>query len=154
MADPLATPDDLAGYWRPLTDQETDVAASLLAVSSALIRRRVPDVDAQIAAGTLDAAIVTYVASEMVRAAVEATSRPVDAKSVSETVGPFSTSVTYEAASRLAVTDDLAALLLDETPTALGSARLGAAQAPSLPDWQSCYRPAGWMPARPGWRSA
>lgn len=144
MSTPLATADDLADYWRPLTEQESAVADSLLMVASALIRRRVPDIDAQISAGTIEPVLVLYVIAEMVKSAIDASARPVDARSVSNTVGPFTQSITYEATSQLFFTDELAALLLGIAPVAtVGSARLGAAGPPSVPTWGSC-RPTGW----------
>src|SRR4051812_46676681 len=123
MANPLASAGDLAGYWRPLTDAEETIAYNLLAVASALVRKRVPDVDAQIAAGTLDPVIVTYVVCEMVKSAVESSGRPVDAKSQSQTMGPYTSAVTYAAASSIALVDGLADLLVTTPTTQLGSAR-------------------------------
>jgi hypothetical protein len=125
MATPLIDPEDLALFWRPLTVAETTVAETLIGVASGMIRRRIPDVDAQITAGTLDLDLVGYVISEMVKAAVDSTGRPVDAKSTSDTVGPYSHAVTYGAASRLAFTDDLFGMLGGAVASGLGSARLG-----------------------------
>lgn len=126
MAADLVTPDDVASFWRPLTDAEQTVAASLIGVASRMIRRRIPDIDAQITAGTVDLQDVAYVISEMIRSAIEAGTRPVDAKTVSDTVGPYAHSVTYaDAASNLTFTDAWAALLGTPTAVQIGSARLG-----------------------------
>lgn len=132
MANPLADPDEIAEYWRPLTAAETVTALALISVASALIRRRIPDVDARVADGTLEQSILGYVIAEMIKAAVEAGSRPVDAKSASETAGPYTRAVTYGAAAKLAVTEDLVALLGGESSTQIGSIQLGP---PLIPAW-------------------
>lgn len=137
MADPLADASDLAGFWRELTSTEVEVAGNLLVVASAIVRRRFPDIDARILAGSLDLVIVRYVLSEMIKSAVAGVSRPVDAKSESESVGPFAHSVTYDTAvalGRLGLAEDLAALLAADgvgLTAGIGAIRLGRANVPS-----------------------
>lgn len=117
MADPLTDPATVAGMWRPLTPAETPIAQNLIEVASAIIRRSFPLIDQWVTAGTLDPVIAGYVITEMIKAAVEAGSRPAAAKSMSESIGPYAESVTFDnsAASRLIFTDDLAALIAPPT---------------------------------------
>lgn len=150
MADPLASPADLVPYWRPLTDPEVIGADSLIKVASILIRRAVPDLDARLAAETLDIELVRYVITEMIKSAVEGPTRPVDAKSVAQTEGPFTLSVTYaQAAARVALTDDLADMLRGTVPVVIGSLQLGPARIPRVTHSLHGlhHRHTGW-----GWR--
>lgn len=136
MAVPLADPADLAAMWRPLSAAEETVAESLVQVASALIRRKLPSIDTWIADGTLDNSIVLYVVTEMIKAAVEFGDRPAGAKSVSESMGPFTIAVTYDAVGRLSLTDDLLALLAPEkTEPRIASIRLFPALGPHLHTW-------------------
>lgn len=91
--DDLAELNDVAAAWRPLTSLETERAKYYLKVASRRIRRRWKDVDARIAAGTLDAEDVSDVVVQLVLGAID--TPPVrGAKSFSETVGPMSRSAT------------------------------------------------------------
>lgn len=63
----FATAADVVGRWRPLTAAEEAQAEVLLDDASDLIRFRVPDVDARIAAGDLPATIAKQVAVAMVK---------------------------------------------------------------------------------------
>jgi hypothetical protein len=144
MADPLATPEQIEPYWRPLTAAETVVATALIAVASSIIRRRIPDIDTRIADATVDVEVVYYVIAEMIKSAVEAPSRPVDAKGMSETAGPFSRSFTFAtAASRIALTDDLIDLLGATVTAQIGSMQIGPPRVPRFPDYRhkwACWR--------------
>lgn len=94
MAESFAYASDLAAIWRALTAEETARASMLLEVASRRIRAELPDVDARIAAGALDAALVGDVAVSMVRRAMIGA----DGEGVtqqSESAGPFSRSETY-----------------------------------------------------------
>lgn len=62
-----ATSADVQAVWRPLTDSEIEIVDAQLAFASTIIRSQVPTVDARIAAGTLDEALVAGVAVAMVR---------------------------------------------------------------------------------------
>lgn len=66
MAD-FAAPSDIEAGWRPLTDAEAAIAPAQLAYASAIIRDEFPDIDARIAAGTLSAELVKFVARDMVK---------------------------------------------------------------------------------------
>jgi hypothetical protein len=92
MADPFATPTDVAAVWRPLSDAEEAVAATLLSYASTLVRVNVPGIDDRITAGTLDADLPKMVVVGMVKGAMD---RPAGAKSLTETTGPYTRSITY-----------------------------------------------------------
>ncbi len=98
MADPFATPDDVAARWRPLTPAEETVAETLVGDASRTLRARFPGIDASIAAGTVDAEAAKQVVAGMVKRALIAPQEGVD--STSETVGPFSYSQRYSNALR------------------------------------------------------
>lgn len=101
----LATSDDVEAAWRPLTDDERSRADALIDRASRKIRRRWPDVDDRIAAGTLDAGDVADVVAEMVQVAMTQTPGVVQ---TNEAAGPFSQGVTYtNPNSRLYFTADM-----------------------------------------------
>lgn len=58
--------DDVEALWRPLSDDEADVATALLDQASRMIRARIVDIDTRIAGGKLDAAVAGDVAVAMV----------------------------------------------------------------------------------------
>lgn len=93
MADPLATADDVAARWRPLSTQEQAIASVLAGDASVLLRQRFPGIDAQAASGAVDPDILTIVVSNMVRRAMLAPSDGITQQS--ETAGPFSHSQSY-----------------------------------------------------------
>jgi hypothetical protein len=65
--DPFGTPADVEERWgRPLTAEQVTLVVSLLAAASRMIRAQLADVDARIADGWLDPALVVDVAVEMV----------------------------------------------------------------------------------------
>jgi Phage protein Gp19/Gp15/Gp42 len=66
VADPFASPEDLESAWRPLSDAETSQADYWLGRASRVIRKEIPTVDARIASGDLDSALVADVAISMV----------------------------------------------------------------------------------------
>ena len=101
MSAVLASPDDVADIWRPLTDAERARAENLIAKASAMLRAACPfDVDARIALkdtdptdpDALDKAIVAAVVADMVKRVM---ANPEGVASKSESVGPFSSSTTF-----------------------------------------------------------
>lgn len=94
MADPFASPYDVAVRWRPLTAAEESVAEVLVFDASTLIRQRFPGIDGQVTSGAVDPDILTMVVAGMVkRAMLSPTSDGVSQQS--QTAGPFSQSQTY-----------------------------------------------------------
>jgi hypothetical protein len=98
---PFATPADVSELWRPLSLQEAAVAAARLLMVSALIRQLVPTVETRISSGSLDPDVVKLIAVDAVRRAMENPSEGV--RSRTQTVGPFSESVTYTDAGQAGV---------------------------------------------------
>jgi hypothetical protein len=93
MAQPFATATDVANRWRPLTEAEYAVAATLVSDASALIRQRFPGIDAQVTGGTVDPDILTMVVAGMVKRALIAPDDGVSQES--ETTGPYSHSQSF-----------------------------------------------------------
>lgn len=102
----LATVDDLAARWRPLDAATTTVAQALLGDASALLRARVPGLDARLADATLDRALVVPVVCAMVRRVL---ANPDGV--VAETVGGYSYRRSDALDGRLEPTADELALL-------------------------------------------
>jgi hypothetical protein len=124
MGAPFATIDDVDAL-RPLDADERAVAEVLLLYGAPLIRKKQPDIDARIAAGTLDPLLAQLVAVQMVIRVL----RNLDGVR-QETVGP--SSITYDmsqAVGQLVVTDDDLATLAP-APTGngvgVGTVRVGA----------------------------
>lgn len=99
MAD-YATTAYLAEYWRPLSPAETNRANALLGYASLFMRQEVPDLDAQIAAGTIHADAATLVAVDMVANAMAVSPNHRGKAAFSEAKGPFSQSSTFEAGGK------------------------------------------------------
>lgn len=94
----LAEIETVEAAWRPLTPAETSRATYYLGSASRKIRRRWPDVDSRIAAGTLAAEDVSDVVVQLVLGAVDVV--PIrGAKSFSEGAGPMSRSATLAGSS-------------------------------------------------------
>lgn len=89
----FATTEDVAARWRPLTDDETMVAATLLDDASAIIRSQYPGIDAQITSGAVDPANLLIVVAGMVKRALISPDEGVTQES--QSVGPYSHSQTY-----------------------------------------------------------
>lgn len=90
----LATVDDVAARWRPLTSEEALIVATLLGDASDMVRVRFPSIDADILSGAVSAATAVRVVAGMVRRAM--LNRETEGVTQgSETVGPFSTSASY-----------------------------------------------------------
>lgn len=112
MAAPFATPDDLAGMWRTLTADEQTMATNLLRVASAIIRSRVPGIDARLTAATLDPDLPLAVAVGMVRRAM---SNPAMLRA--RAAGPYSETYNDSVALQwLEITDAELALLQPALP--------------------------------------
>lgn len=110
---PLAVPEDIAGVWRALTAGEETRVTVLIDHASRIVRLRWTDLDARIAAGTLNAALVAQVVARMVTRVMDLPAGT-GVKQTSETVGPYSSSTTYDAAMAarsLFLDDDDVALL-------------------------------------------
>lgn len=94
----LANTTALEQAWRPLTAAEQIRAEYYLGKASRRIRRRWPDVDARLAAETLNSEDVEDVVVQMVLAVLDGP--PIrGAKSFSEGVGPMSRSATFAGTS-------------------------------------------------------
>ncbi|NUR24988.1 MAG: hypothetical protein HOV83_03920 [Catenulispora sp.] len=88
-----ATAQDVADRWRPLTSDETSVAAVLAADASAVIRARFPGIDGQVDSGAVDPDILKMVVAGMVKRALISPAEGVSQQS--ETAGPYSHSQTF-----------------------------------------------------------
>ncbi|MEU1761303.1 hypothetical protein [Micromonospora sp. NPDC005652] len=91
---PLATADQLAGVFRPLSYQEAQTVTAWLGLASELLRDRFPDLDARIARGELSPKVAAAAAIAMV---LRITRNPGGLRA--ETVGPFRREFTAEGAS-------------------------------------------------------
>lgn len=141
---PLASPSDVAELWRALTAEESALATALIRHASKVVRRKITDIDARVTDGDLDADLVAFVVAKMVLRVMQGPSVP-GAKQESETVGPYTRSVTYDAA--LAArhlyldADDAALLAALPDPAATTTFTRSIALYPSL-------GPRGYNPAR------
>jgi hypothetical protein len=94
MAVPFADPDDVANRWRPLSDNETNMANAFLDDASLMIRAQYPGIDGEVDTGAVDPDILRSVTANMVKRAMIGIATA-GASQASSTVGPFSQSVTY-----------------------------------------------------------
>lgn len=119
MADePFATYQDVEAVWRTLTPDEQARATKLIEYASRKIRRAVPDVDARIAAGSLDPLDVEMVVVGMVKRAMM-NSALEGVESQSQTAGPFAHTVKpSNPAGNLYLTKDELASLRPRSPAA------------------------------------
>lgn len=112
VGSPYATADDVQAIWtgRTLTAAERDTAELLCRYASAIIRSKVPSVDARLADGSLDPDLPTIVCSSVV---IRYMDNPDRVTQEQESVGPFTRSVTFAAAvaGGLSPTDDELELL-------------------------------------------
>ncbi|MER5608343.1 hypothetical protein AB0F93_00105 [Micromonospora tulbaghiae] len=152
---PFAAIGDVAVPFGVLTAAQEALAGHLLRAASALLRQRVPSIDADVAAGRVDQEVVALTVAQMVLRVMR---NPQGLRG--ETTGPFSrTYDTTAAAGLLVVTDyDLAAVTpVQELPAGVASVGVGTIRvqpgmAPPThplgghvrrPD--RAGRPAGWM---------
>lgn len=61
-----ATPADIIGRFRELDENETSIVTTRLGDAEILIKSRIPDLDAQVLAGTIDEQTVVMVEADMV----------------------------------------------------------------------------------------
>ncbi len=118
MANLVQDTDVEAALLRPLTDAESTYIAALIDQAEGLLRARIPDIDARIAArGTgdpkaIDPAVVAAVLAQVIARFLRS---PDGAISVSQTAGPYSTTRSLQANASpglLTITDaDIAAIL-------------------------------------------
>ena len=95
----LATVDQIAAAWRPLSEVEKARAGYYLGRASRLIRRTYPDVDKRIA-DQGDRLTADDVADVVIALVMSIVPKPVEgARSWQQSAGPFSESVTLPAAS-------------------------------------------------------
>jgi hypothetical protein len=122
MSNPV-TPSDVANRWRPLTDDETLLAYSLLDDAWSLLKGRDATIDARTTAGTLDVGLLRMVETAMVLRVMK---NPDGKKQ--EAIDDYSwTRDNAVSAGLLYVTDEeLALLRAPYTKTTRGSIRLVA----------------------------
>lgn len=137
----LADADDVQAIWRPLTDAELAVVLGQVRFASAIVRRRVPSVDARLAAGTLDADLVRGVVASMVKRALLNPDQNIEVA-----IDDMRLKKSDAVSGELYLSDDELALL---RPNSLIGSTTGGAfsiRAPAAP-----YRSPGWFP---GWFGA
>lgn len=88
MAEPFATPDDLAAFWRPLSASERDRAEALLGYASAMVRSRCHGEPG-------DAGIARYVACDMVKTAMAAGDATAPVTQATASAGGYSSTLTF-----------------------------------------------------------
>lgn len=123
-----ATAAQLAEAWRPLTPDEETQATALISYVSAMLRARVRRLDEWLTDGTVDRTLVRLATMLPVKRVLM---NPEAARQRSRTEGPFSESVTVDAAvssGALYVSDADLALFLPtgQSLAMVGSARLWA----------------------------
>lgn len=98
MAGDYATLDDLKAHWPDLPADREAEAKQKLHEASVEVRALYPDVDARIAAGSLDPDVPKLVVCRMVKRAMTAPAvagAEAGVGSVQQAAGPFSTSVSF-----------------------------------------------------------
>ncbi len=95
MARVLATTDDVADMWRPLTTDEVNRVRRLISKASSLLRQKSPWLDARLADWDIDPTDPAALAPETVATVVATIVKrflvnPDGATNLSETTGPFS----------------------------------------------------------------
>ncbi len=136
---PLAVLDDVREQYGTLTAAQVTLTNALLRAASKLVRSRHPLIDAQIAAGILDADVVALAITNMVLRVLR---NPGGLRS--ETIGPFSrTFDTSAAAGLLVVTDAEEAMFTPAASAAAAALNVGTIRVrPGFPGsmWSRC----GW----------
>lgn len=124
MAAPLASSDDVADLWRPLSVAETAKANILIAQASALLRRAVSGLDTLVSSGAVDATLVTMVVTNAVLRVMQ---NP--AGVTQQTAGPEAASWTgARAAGKVVITaDEIATILPVSTVPTVDGAFVGTA---------------------------
>lgn len=118
----FAIADDVQAVWpRPLSAGEVTMVTAQLEYAALLIRQKVPNVDAWIAAGTLDVDIPKYVSVQMVRSFML---NPGGRKSGTRSIDDYTESWTLAdavAAGGMDVTDAFLALLRPNSTAPTGA---------------------------------
>lgn len=86
---------DIEKIWRPLTEDETSMAAGLLTQASMKLRARIPNIDTLIAASELRTELAR---ASVVNAVKRVLMNPEALRVISTTTGPFSESKTIDTA--------------------------------------------------------
>lgn len=115
----LATAEDVAALYQPLSDVEQGQVDRLLRLASNMLLKRIPSIPARISAGALDADLVTDVVALMV---VRAFRNPAGLKQ--HTIGPESASYDDRVASGFIQITPEELALLSPTTAPVGSVRL------------------------------
>lgn len=144
----LATWEDVADRWRPLSTAEQTLATTRIADASALLRTRIGDIDARIAADSTGNLAAT-VRSKVVDVVVRFLQNPNGAKQLQETIGPRSYGMTFEGrATGIFFTDEELASLRPSAAVDRSSTALGTTFAAIRPGWAPTA-----PPGSPGWPS-
>jgi hypothetical protein len=153
-----ATSTDVSIKWRPtgpaLSTAESAWVDVLIGEASALLRRRLPGLDASITAGTIDATLARMVVTNVVLRVVR---NP--AGVTQQAVGPESaTYAKSQAVGQVVVTDDDIAVLTDPNAASVGGVLVGTVNV-NGPWWEQVEawgeHTAPWSPAAripPPWR--
>lgn len=137
---PLATVGDVAAQFGSMSTAQQGLASTLLRGASALLRARVPDLDARIAAGTLDPSLAALAATNLVLRVMR---NPTGLRS--KTVGPFTqTWDTTSATGLLHVTaDDLGLLVVVAASVAAPASTIWAGSG-LRQEWTDGVHPGRW----------
>lgn len=85
-----ATTDDLAAWWRPLTDAEEEIAETRIKGVEAYIEVLSPGVQGRIDSGALDIDAVKYVVCQVVKRTMDTPDAMSGVNQMNTTAGPFS----------------------------------------------------------------
>lgn len=96
MAEPFATVMDLRARWLTLPVEDEPDAEMKLAIASRQIRARPWNVDARIAAGTLDPETVKDVVCAMVKRAMDVDEDLENVANINAQAGPFGQTVSFK----------------------------------------------------------
>lgn len=119
MADPLASVSDVEDAYGAIGDDLGARVDQLLRVASSAARQKVPGLDGNITAGTVDAQVVAAVIGEVVARALRNR-----AGVKSQTTGPFSVSYDDRVAAGFVYFTDDEVLLLGGSVASTGGGRL------------------------------
>lgn len=115
-------------YGAPVGDDKTAMVESLIERAEEQIRQAVPDLDARIVAGRTSAVLVKQVVCEMV---VSVVVNPTGERAKTETVGPFSRTVSYGGQYSANNDNGLGRLILTRRHRTLLGSRQGAVTIPN-----------------------
>lgn len=119
---------DVEVYNGPVADPDVPKVEALIAQAEAQIGQRIPDLTDRIAAGRTSVALVQQVVAEMVMGVLR---NPAGVRQQTETVGPFSRSMTLGSSQTAGVVDaDLGVLTLTRRQRRLLGDRTGGVTVP------------------------